>query len=177
MFGRVLKRFMIKPSLTSQLFTFDRSTAICYRFQSCLCKDDEYRGFVYPFPKDMLLLRFMKSSGPGGQNGDSRNTKATLSINISNACWISERTKISLVSKLDTKGNLKVFDQSSRSQLTNKNECFNKLYKILLEHSYITPTPTEEELAEKRLNARAKKERWKQNQRSKRYYRDRDNPF
>ena len=169
MFSRQPTR-MIMPIL----YSCHINKAIVYRLHSCSQTDDESRGFVYPFPRDMLDIRFMKSTGPGGQNGDSRQTKTNLTVNISNAWWISNRTKASLAQQLDKKGNLSVSDQKSRSQLTNKKACFDKLFSILTQHSLINPQPTEKELAQEKLKAEARKKKWKEIQRTNKYYRDRD---
>ena len=107
---------------------------------------DESRGFVYPFPKNKLI-----SSGPGGQNAAKRNTKIYIEVNVSQADWISYRTKASLSvsNKLTKSGDIIFYDQTSRSQEDNKKECLNKLYRLLLTHSYVAPEPTPEEIVEK----------------------------
>ena len=150
---------------------------ITRKFLSLLSDSDEARGFVYPFPKESIIIKTVKSSGPGGQNRDKRESKVQIKVNISQADWVSERTKNSLEKMLDSSGHLHLSDETSRSQSNNKKECLNKLYRLLLEHSYVEPPPSEEELATKRKQEKALKEKWKQINRSKKYYRKRDNPF
>lgn len=153
----------------------------CYfvnkQFLSQLNDFDEARGFVYPFPKEKLTIKTVRSSGPGGQNRDKRETKVQIKVNIALADWISDRTKDSLAKQLDNSGNLHISDETSRSQSNNKKECMDKLYRLLLEHSYVPPQPTHEELEAERRQEKARKEKWKQANRAKKYYRNRDNPF
>ena len=168
-------------SLSSRVCSVSTINNCCHilnqRFLSHLKDSDETRGFVYPFPQKKLVFKTVKSGGPGGQNRDKRETKVQIKVNISDANWISERTKQSLIKKLDNTGHLHINEETSRSQSTNKNECIDKLYRLLLEHSYVPPEPTEEDLAAERRKEKARKERRKQANRAKKYHSKRDNPF
>ena len=169
--------------LSSRLSNFPKSVIsfkldlISGKFLSLLSDNDEARGFVYPFPKKSIIVKTVRSSGPGGQNRDKRESKVQIKVNISQADWVSERTKNSLAKVLDKSGHLNLSDETSRSQSNNKIECLNKLYRLLLEHSYVEPLPSEEELATKMKLEKARKKRRKEINRSKKYYSKRDNPF
>ena len=139
---------------------------------------DEERGFVYPFPKKHLIIHEMKSSGPGGQNVNKRLTKITLKVNVVDSNWISDRTKGSLVAsnELTKSGDILLYDESSRTQAQNKTECLNKLFHLLLKHSYVEPKPTPEAIAEELRRQKAFKGRKKESGRSKKFFKNRDRP-
>lgn len=154
-----------------------KALSIYRRHLSKLRKADELRGFVFPFPKEKLQISTLRSSGPGGQNVNKRETKVQIKLNVQDADWISNRTKISLHRKLDKSGNLIVYDESSRRQESNKAACLSKIHQILVEHSYVAPEPSPEELADKELKQMLQKERWKKQQKAKKYFRNRDGPW
>merc|ERR1719282_443841 len=110
----------------------------------------------------------MRSSGPGGQNVNRRNTKAALKVQITGAKWISDRTITSITESnlLDKNGVLTITCEGSREQRKNNAECLVKLESLLHKHSYVPPEPSAEELAERAKQAAARKERRKQIERS-----------
>lgn len=79
-----------------------------------------------------LDFKAVRSSGPGGQNVNKVSTKIELRFNIDQSAELTEVEKAKIKSKLDyqltNQNELLVFDQSSRSQLTNKD---NAIYKFI----------------------------------------------
>ena len=44
-------------------------------------------------PIDQLEIKFVRSSGPGGQNVNKLNTKAEIRFNLHSAEWLDEKTR------------------------------------------------------------------------------------
>ena len=141
-----------------------------------LSKGDEERSFAFPFPKHSYQFSHMRSSGSGGQNVNRRNTKAALKVQVTGAKWISDRTIASITESnlLDKSGCLTITCQGSRQQSENSAECLVNLESLLHKHSYVSPEPTAEELAQREKQAAKRKERRKQIERTKKYLRKRD---
>ncbi len=76
-----------------------------------------------------------RSSGPGGQNVNKVSSKMELRFHILNSQLLSESEKEILTEKLANKinneGFLVLTCQTSRSQLTNKEEVIEKFYALL----------------------------------------------
>jgi len=85
-----------------------------------------------------------RSSGNGGQNVNKVSSKVILRFNIPNSALLTTDEKQLLITNLDsrltTEGDWIIVSQNSRSQLTNKEKCFEKFYK-LLEIALIKPVP------------------------------------
>ena len=48
-------------------------------------------------PKDLIENTFSRSSGPGGQNVNKLNTKATIKFSVSEAEWLTDKVKERLI--------------------------------------------------------------------------------
>ena len=48
-------------------------------------------------PYEKLMVRYDRSSGPGGQNVNKVNTKATLRFDVRKADWLTDKVKARLV--------------------------------------------------------------------------------
>lgn len=83
-------------------------------------------------------ISFSRSSGKGGQNVNKVETKAELKFSIDESLILREKIKSRLKEKLknriDNNGNIRIYSQSSRTQLSNKKKVIEKFIK-LLEHS------------------------------------------
>lgn len=85
--------------------------------------------------KTEVEIKYVRSSGPGGQNVNKVNTKAVLRFNpgLSNA--YSAHTKSLILEKLQSRltgeGELVIMSDRFRDQAKNREDCFEKLEQIL----------------------------------------------
>jgi ribosome-associated protein len=119
--------------------------------------------------RNNIQVSFSRSSGPGGQNVNKRDTKVTARINITQIDIISddemEMLKSNLSRRLNRKGELVIKVQDSRSQSTNREIAIERasslLRKALSKKKKRRPTkPTrlseERRIAQKKLLGRKK---------------------
>jgi ribosome-associated protein len=82
-----------------------------------------------------LNFIFSRSAGPGGQNVNKVNSKATLQWNVLASKAISEDERQVISSKLNSiitkEGILLISSQEARSQLANKEVVVEKLLRVL----------------------------------------------
>lgn len=81
------------------------------------------------------IIRAVRSSGKGGQNVNKVSTKVELLFDVSLTVLFNEEQRIVLARKLqnkiDSEGFIRVTSQKTRSQLKNKQDAIDKLYKML----------------------------------------------
>lgn len=86
-----------------------------------------------------LVFTFSRSGGPGGQNVNKLNTKATLTVEIADLAavlpaWALQRLLIHAGSKLAGDAErIVIQDSSSRSQQSNRQACLAKLRLMIVE--------------------------------------------
>ncbi|EFO22466.2 hypothetical protein LOAG_06021 [Loa loa] len=95
---------------------------------------DEFIGWI---PVDKIEKRFMRSSGPGGQNVNMVNTKCQIRFNLNEANWLSSRIqdifRKRFVRLLNKQHDVVISSDKSRIQAENQDDCFKKLRALLLE--------------------------------------------
>ncbi len=89
-------------------------------------------------PMWVLDFTFSRSGGPGGQNVNKLNTKATLSVLLGDlvgyiGAEAVERLRHLAGSKVTEDDRLLLVSQESRSQQANKADCVEKLRQLILQ--------------------------------------------
>jgi len=127
------------------------------------------RGVVLPLhiciPPGALNFRFDRSSGPGGQNVNKVNTRATLTVALADLAahlppYAMARLE-TVASRYMAEGRLVISSEASRSQRTNRDDCIEKLRTTLLEalHRPRTRRPTRPSRGAVERRIQTKKER------------------
>jgi ribosome-associated protein len=84
---------------------------------------------------DELKYSATRSGGPGGQNVNKVNTKVELRFNINSCSSLTDHEKQLLLDllrkKINDEGDLLIISQSERSQLQNKKDAEEKLFRLL----------------------------------------------
>jgi len=88
-------------------------------------------------PWSELNFSYSRSRGPGGQNVNKVNSKATLHWNVVQTEAISQAIKARFLKKWETRinknGSLVISSETSRDQKANVNTCLSKLKQMLLD--------------------------------------------
>ncbi len=114
------------------------------------------RGFLKRFtaagiPRQEFEQVFNRSSGPGGQNVNKVNTKATIKYTPrqwQQAGWLPDGIKARIGQSkfpyLTKSGGIVVSSDLTRHQKTNLDDCFNKLAQAIKESAFIPEDPSQE---------------------------------
>ena len=112
-----------------------------------------------------LSFKFTRSSGPGGQNVNKVNTRATLFFDVANCPTLSHSQKKRIVKRLATRadkaGVVRVICQKYRTQNANRQAAVERLTELLrkaLERKPVrkkTPVPRAQK--EKRIEAKKRR--------------------
>uniref|UniRef100_A0A1A9WZQ2 Large ribosomal subunit protein mL62 n=1 Tax=Glossina brevipalpis TaxID=37001 RepID=A0A1A9WZQ2_9MUSC len=122
---------------------------------------DKFSGYI---PLNKLQIIYSRSSGAGGQNVNTVNTKVDLRFKLNEADWIPEKTKQKLLTGLQNKitkdGYFVIKSELTRSQHLNLADALEKLRSLIREYE-IEAAPPEKETLEKirRRQQKAARER------------------
>ncbi len=126
-------------------------------------------------PESALRFTFSRSGGPGGQNVNKLNTKATLTVEVAELAgvlppWALKRLLIHAGSRLAGDADrILITDSSSRSQHTNRQACLAKLRLMIVEAmnrpKRRRPTKPSRGSIRRRLEAKQHRSRIKANRR------------
>lgn len=96
-------------------------------------------------PEHELNWKFSRSGGPGGQNVNTRDTKAELIFDVAGSAVLDphlrERALRRLEGKLDAEGRLHVVSSQERTQALNRQRAADRLGAILQEAVRPDPAP------------------------------------
>lgn len=86
-------------------------------------------------PPSMFTFQFVRSSGPGGQNVNKVNTRATLVFDLRASAELTVREQRLIESKLASRigknGLLRIVSFRHRTQLANKRAVIHRFYELL----------------------------------------------
>lgn len=120
----------------------------------------------------LFTFRFSRSGGPGGQNVNKVNSRATLMFDVGGCETFTEEQKKLILKKLSTRvgkdGVIRVVSQKYRTQRANRDAALERLCMLLREavkkrkprkKSSVPPWARQKRLAKKRRRAFIKKHR------------------
>ena len=127
-------------------------------------------------PPEQLEFTFVRSSGPGGQNVNKVASKAQLRWNPGRSGLLSteilQRLQTLFPAHFTKDGNLLITSQKTRDQLKNREDCLDRLQKMILKASKVpkpriptkrTKASIRRRLEDKEKNAQKKKGRKENN--------------
>lgn len=86
-------------------------------------------------PREELLLRASRSSGPGGQHVNTSSTRIEVTWNVAESTILSDHQRAALLrrlaSRLDSSGAIRVVCQAGRSQLQNRETALARLAELV----------------------------------------------
>ena len=98
----------------------------------------------FAIPRSELKFSFSRSPGPGGQNVNKVNTKATLRWAYSESDYLPDSIKLRLSSlfarKINEQGQLILTSSRYREQRRNVDDCLDKLRQMVLAAAVVPKT-------------------------------------
>jgi ribosome-associated protein len=93
----------------------------------------------FRIPDGELTWKFSPTGGPGGQHANKTSTRVELTFVISESAVFDESTRTRLLSNLGEE--VRVIEDGSRSQATNRKRALRRLDAVLDEASRPDPPP------------------------------------
>nr|CAG4645952.1 EOG090X0JCO [Lynceus sp. MCZ IZ 141354] len=139
-------------------------TKIPDSFLTQLKSTSTFKGYI---PMEKINVEYSRSTGPGGQNVNTVNTKVDVRFKVAEAEWISEnvRQKLTemLANKLTSEGYFVMKSDKTRSQQLNLADALDKVRRIIYKaQNLITePEPPSQETTDRirRRQEKAARER------------------
>lgn len=122
-----------------------------------------------------LQFTFSRSGGPGGQNVNKVNTKATLSVSVGALraalpAYAVHRLEV-VAARYVTREGLQISAGDSRSQIANRRACLERLREVLIEAlrrpKRRKPTKPSARAVQRRIDAKKHRSRIKSTRRSR----------
>lgn len=144
-------------------------------------KGNDFSGFI---PVEQLQVSYSKSSGPGGQNVNTVNTKVDVRFHVATAKWLSEAVKAKILNKhkndVNKDGFLIVRSDKTRTQMLNLADCLDKLRTLIhnldgAQKKHAVPLYDEQAKTEERIQ-RAARERLREKRHRSQVKADRQAP-
>jgi len=116
-------------------------------------------------PDDEIRFTFSRSGGPGGQNVNKLNTRATLWFDVAGSPTLSDSQRKKILQRLGNRisndGVLQVVSMQSRSQLMNREDALQRFVGLiasaLVEKPVRKKTRVSKGAKERRLQAKKRK--------------------
>ncbi|KAG8227130.1 hypothetical protein J437_LFUL001674 [Ladona fulva] len=109
-------------------------------------------GFTGHIPIEKLQITYSRSSGPGGQNVNTLNSKVDLRFHVESADWLSSEVRAKLMemnkTKISKEGFLILRSEKTRSQQLNVADIMQKL-RAIIRAAEAEPEPISEESEER----------------------------
>jgi len=129
----------------------------------CMSMLGAAKRFNGVIPMKKLIVDSCRSSGPGGQHVNKRNTKVSVKFHLATADWLPEETRSKLAeihkSSLNKEGFFTVRSDKTRFQTLNVADCMDKLRAYISEAEQPPPVEVSSvdtlETTRKRLEKRA----------------------
>lgn len=126
-------------------------------------------------PREELLLRASRSSGPGGQHVNTSSTRIEVTWNVAQSPSLSDHQRATLLrrlaTRLDSSGQLRVVCQAGRSQLQNRETALARLAELvaaaLTEPKKRKPTRPTKASKVRRVESKKKRGRLKRERKAK----------
>lgn len=124
-----------------------------------------------------LVVKAVRSGGPGGQNVNKVSTKIQLYFDVARSQGLTEEERLRITQKLSSRinadGILMVHSDLTRSQLKNREEAMSRLFE-LLEQALVIQKPRKatrvpKAAVEKRLKSKRSQSEIKQGRRKPRF--------
>lgn len=135
---------------------------------NCAAMSQAIKRFDGIIPIKRLIIESCRSSGPGGQNVNKKNTKVSVSFHLASADWLPENTRAKMAeyhkTRLNHEGFLTIRSEKTKTQTLNIADCIDKLRAYISEAEQPPqPEPDQETIEMKRRQLeRATAERLKE---------------
>jgi len=112
-------------------FNITLSLLICFEAMLNVAMNQAIKRFDGIIPIKKLIIDSCRSSGPGGQHVNKKNTKVSVSFRVETADWLPSETRSKLAelhrSRINKDGYLTIRSDKTRFQALNIADCMDRL--------------------------------------------------